>query len=109
MLYAFFLFDCFLFHDYEIVGNLETLRNSDPWTAQGMLFRAFLNGFFFIFLWIAFLLIGMWLGRQDVRHPRTRWTVFLWWSRRCSSCEVCFMAGIVRYSASYRVNFLFWN
>ena len=71
-----FLFDCFLFHDYEIVGNLETLRNSDPWTAQGMLFRAFLNGFFFIFLWIAFLLIGMWLGRQDVRHPRTRWTVF---------------------------------
>ena len=61
---------------YEIFRNLEALQNSDPWTVQGMLFRAFLNGFLFIFSWIVFLLIGMWLGRQDVRHPRTRWTVF---------------------------------
>ena len=68
----------FLWHYffYEIFRNLETLQNSDPWTVQGMLFRAFLNGFFFIFVWIVFLLIGMWFGRQDVRHPRTRWTVF---------------------------------
>ena len=65
-----------LFHYYVIVGNLETFWNSDPWTVQDMLFRAFLSGFLFIFLWIAFLLIGMWLGRQDVRHPRTRWTAF---------------------------------
>ena len=65
-----------LFDYYEIFGNLETLQNSDPWTVQGMLFRAFFNGFFLIFFWIAFLLIGMWLGRQDVRHPKTRWTAF---------------------------------
>ena len=65
-----------LFDYYEIFRNLETLQNSDPWTVQGMLFRAFLNGFLFIFLWIVFLLIGMWLGRQDVHHPRTRWTMF---------------------------------
>ncbi len=61
---------------YEIFRNLKALQNSDPWTVQGILFRAFHNGFLFIFDWIAFLLIGMWLGRQDVRHPRTRWTVF---------------------------------
>ena len=64
------------FHYYEIFGNLKTLQNGDPWTVQGMLFRAFFNGFFLIFLWIAFLLIGMWLGRQDVRHLKTRWTAF---------------------------------
>ena len=65
-----------LFDYYEIFGNLETLQNGAPWTVQSMLFRAFFNGFFLIFFWIAFLLIGMWLGRQDVRHPKTRWTAF---------------------------------
>ena len=62
---------------YEIFRNLEALQNSDPWTVQGMLFRAFLNGFLFIFSWIVFLLIGMWLGRQEVHYLRVRRDMFL--------------------------------
>ena len=50
--------------------------DSDPWTVEGMVFRLHLNGFHLIFFWIAFLLTGMWLGRQDVHSPKVRKIVF---------------------------------
>ena len=41
-----------------------------------MLFRLISIDFTHIFSWAAFLLIGMWLGRQDVQNPKTRRNVF---------------------------------
>ena len=64
----------FLIYDYyDIIRNWETLQNSDPWTVEGMLFR--LYGFQSIY-WLTFLLIGMWLGRQDIRYLRVRKDMF---------------------------------
>ena len=41
-----------------------------------MIRRLFFNGFHPVFPWTAFLLIGMWLGRQDMRNRKTQRKVF---------------------------------
>ena len=67
----------FLIFDYsEIFRNWEAWSDSDPWTVEGIVTRLHVNGFHLIFSWTAFLLIGMWLGRQDVHYPRVRGTMF---------------------------------
>ena len=65
-----------LIFDYEAGWNWETLSYSGFWTAEGMVRRLFFNGFHPVFPWTAFLLIGMWLGRQDMHNPKTRRKVF---------------------------------
>ena len=60
------------FDYYDAIRNWETFQNSDPWTIKGVVFRLYLNGFDSIFSWTVFLLIGMWLGRQDIHYPRVR-------------------------------------
>ena len=61
---------------YKVGWNWDTLWEGDPWTIEVILFRAFLYRFHLIFYWIAFLLIGMWLGRRNVHHFRVRGVVF---------------------------------
>ena len=68
----FVVFIFLIFNYFEILQNWETLRDSNPWTIEGMVFRLYLNGFHSIFSWTVFLLIGMWLGRQEVHYPRVR-------------------------------------
>ena len=72
----FVVFIFLIFDYYEIIENWEGRLDSDPWTVEGMVFRLHLNGFHLIFFWIAFLLTGMWLGRQDVHSPKVRKVVF---------------------------------
>ena len=71
----FVVFIFLIFDYYEIIENWERRLDSDPWTAEGMVFRLHLNGLHFIFFWTALLLIGMWLGRQDIHHSRVRGAV----------------------------------
>ena len=67
----------FLIFDYfEVIRNWETLRDSNSWTVEGIVFRLYFNRFHLIFSWAVFLLIGMWLGRKDVQNPKTRRNVF---------------------------------
>ncbi len=67
----------FLILDYsEMFRNWEAWLDSDPWTVEGMLSRLHLNGFHLIFSLTAFLLIGMWLGRQEVPSPNVRKALF---------------------------------
>ena len=74
---AIFVVFIFLILDYyEIFENWVGRLDSDPWTVEGMVFRLHLNGFHLVFFWIAFLLTGMWLGRQDVHSPKVRKVVF---------------------------------
>jgi len=61
----------FLF-DYDTGWDWETITYIDLWTPTGMTRHLFFNGFHPVFPWTAFLLIGMWLGRQDVRSGRVR-------------------------------------
>ena len=74
---AIFVVFIFLILDYyEIFENWVGRLDSDPWTVEGMVFRLHLNGFHLIFFLTAFLLTGMWLGRQDVHSPKVRKVVF---------------------------------
>ena len=75
---AIFVVFIFLILDYyEIFENWVGRLDSDPWTVEGMVFRLHLNGFHLIFSWTVFLLIGMWLGRREVHHPKVRRNMLL--------------------------------
>ena len=65
------------FDYHEVIRNWQTLRDRNFWTVEGMVFRLYLNGFHTILSWTVFLLIGVWLGRQDMRYSRLRRDVFL--------------------------------
>ena len=64
------IFSCFDY--YGVLRNGQTVLDSNPWTVEGVVFRLYLNGFHSILSWTVFLLIGMWLGRQEVHYPRVR-------------------------------------
>jgi len=60
------------FVDYELGWNWKTYEYLDFWTIEGMVRHMFYNGFHPVFPWAAFLLIGMWLGRQNVFDKAVR-------------------------------------
>lgn len=64
------------FNYFEVIQNWNTFWESSSWTVKGTMFRLYLNGFHWIFFWTTLLLIGMWLGRQEVRYPRVRRDMF---------------------------------
>lgn len=64
--------------DYETGWNFDTLEYVDLWTLGGMLRHLFYNGFHPFFPWAAFMLAGMWLGRQDVGNPLVRQRILRW-------------------------------
>ena len=72
---AFLMFDYYKVID-EFSRYWEAFQEGDPWTVEGLVFRVYLYGFHVMFLWAAFLLIGMWLGRQDVHFRRVQRNVF---------------------------------
>ena len=72
---AFLMFDYYKVID-EFSRYWEGFQEGDPWTVEGLVFRVYLYSFHVIFFWAAFLLIGMWLGRQDVLLRRVRRNVF---------------------------------
>ena len=63
--------------DYEAGWDWEALSYSGFWTPDGMIRHLFFNGFHPVFPWTAFLLIGMWLGRKDLRDPALRKRILL--------------------------------
>ena len=64
--------------DYEAGWNWETFSYEGFWTPAGFVRNLFFNGFHPVFPWTAFLLIGMVLGRQDLRNPAVRKRVMAW-------------------------------
>ena len=67
----------FLF-DYEKSWNWSTLSYEGFWTLDGMVRHIVFNGFHPVVPWLAFLLVGMILGRQEMGSPRCRRRIFLW-------------------------------
>jgi uncharacterized membrane protein YeiB len=62
-----FLFPVLLFlFDYEAGWNFETLDYLDFWKVEGFFRNLFFNGFHPVIPWSAFMLFGIWLGRQDL-------------------------------------------
>lgn len=58
--------------DYEKGWDMATLDYLDLWTFEGMLRHIFYNGFHPVIPWLAFILIGMWLGRQNAENIQSR-------------------------------------
>ncbi|NOY42550.1 MAG: DUF418 domain-containing protein [Planctomycetes bacterium] len=58
--------------DYSQGWNWETLEYGDFWSMSGMIRHLFFNGFHPVVPWLAFLLVGMILGRQDMSDPVLR-------------------------------------
>ncbi len=61
-----------LVFDYEAGWNWDTLHYAGFWTPAGMTRHLLFNGFHPVFPWAAFLIAGMWLGRQDLTCGRVR-------------------------------------
>lgn len=64
--------------DYEAGWNWETLHYEGFWSPLGLVRHLFFNGFHPVIPWTAFLLLGMWLGRQDVASAAVRRRLLLW-------------------------------
>jgi uncharacterized protein len=62
---------------YENGWNFDALQYTDFWTVQGFLRNTFYNGWNPIFPWMAYFLLGMWLGRLDWQNKRIKQNVFL--------------------------------
>jgi len=62
--------------DYEKNWDFSTLTYSDFWTFSGMFRHTFFNGFHPVIPWLAFIFIGMWLGRQEVESIQVRKRIF---------------------------------
>jgi len=67
---------CFL--DYERGWDWATLNYDRFWTPLGMLRNLFYNGFHPVIPWLAFLLVGMVIGRLNLGDAAVRRRVFLW-------------------------------
>ncbi len=64
--------------DYEAAWDFEALEYADFWTPIGFLRNTFYNGFHPAIPWAAFLLVGLWLGRRDLRDRGLRHRVIRW-------------------------------
>ena len=66
-----FVLLCLLF-DYSAGWEWESLTYRDFWTPAGVVRHLFFNGFHPVVPWTAFLLVGLWLGRRDLRDRGQR-------------------------------------
>lgn len=54
--------------DYELGWDFVTYEYADFWTAKGFFRNLLYNGFHPVIPWSAFMLVGLWLGRQDLNN-----------------------------------------
>ncbi len=67
-----------LFLNYEQNWNWSTLTYENFWSFDGMIRHIVFNGFHPVFPWAAFLIFGMWLGRQDLSRRLIRNKLLAW-------------------------------
>ncbi len=62
---------------YDLGWNWDTLAYADFWTIPGFLRHTFYNGWHPVFPWAAFLLFGIWLGRQNLNRAPVQITMLI--------------------------------
>jgi uncharacterized protein len=67
----------FLILDFEKNWDWTTLSYRRLWTPIGLVRNLFYDGFRSVLPWTGFVLVGMWLGRLDLRQPRINQRVLL--------------------------------
>lgn len=75
----------------------RSLVYTDFWTYSGMTRHIFYNGFYPLFPWVSMFLLGVWLGRLNVRDENTRNKLIITWG------VLALMAGVV---SEYGMRFL---
>lgn len=63
--------------DYERGWDWQTYSYADFWTLPGFFRHSVFNGWHPVFPWSAFLLIGMWVGRQQLADPALQWKLLI--------------------------------
>ncbi|NMH68975.1 DUF1624 domain-containing protein [Bacillus sp. RO3] len=58
--------------NYEYGWDTSFQHYEKFWTANGFISNLFFNGYHPIFPWVAFVFIGMWLGRFDYQRKKFR-------------------------------------
>ncbi len=61
-----------LFFNYETGWDFTILEYTDFFTINGFFRNLFFNGFHPVFPWVAFLLVGIWIGRIDFNNTKKR-------------------------------------
>ena len=67
-----------IFFNYEQNWDWATLEYKNLWTVDGMVRHILFNGFHPVFPWAAFLVFGMWLGRQELSRHSVRTRLLIW-------------------------------
>lgn len=75
---ALLLFDSSEIWCYDAGWNWDTLEYAGFWSPVGFLRNLLLNGWFPVFPWMGFLLVGIWMGRQKLNDRRFRLRCMLW-------------------------------
>lgn len=57
-----------MFFNYEAGWDFTSLNYIDFWTLSGFLRNLFLNGFHPVLPWAAFMIVGLWFGKQDLTN-----------------------------------------
>jgi uncharacterized protein len=57
--------------------DLTTYKYADFWTIKGFFRNTFYNGWNSVFPWVAYFLLGMWLGRINWKEHKIRQRIFL--------------------------------
>lgn len=55
-----------LFFDYDIGWDFKTFEYHNFWTVSGFIRNLFYNGFHPVIPWTAFMLVGLWFGKQNL-------------------------------------------
>jgi uncharacterized protein len=63
--------------DFDRNWNWDTMEYRGLWTAAGVVRNLFYDGFRSVFPWAGMILLGMWVGRLNLRDPRTNRRVLL--------------------------------
>lgn len=74
--------------DYGQGWDWNTLAYEGLWTPAGMMRHIFFNGFHPVVPWLAFLVLGMIIGRLDMRSPAIRRRVFAWGAGAALAAEL---------------------
>lgn len=53
---------------YDTGWNFQSLNYIDFWTIEGFIRNLFYNGFHPVIPWSAFMLVGLWFGKQDLKN-----------------------------------------
>lgn len=59
-----------IFWNYDAGWNFQTFEYTDFWTFSGFIRNLFYNGFHPVIPWTAFMLLGLWFGKQNLSDTK---------------------------------------